>query len=877
MMTFFSPKKKPVKMIQDSASENECTDEKSEMMDMKKMYELKSMTNKQSRKFRTESHLLHASFKNFEELPPHQLEPLFDDVTKQINSMLHTEPSDKIRMTINHPALDMGIHIPFTDAAQLTGSIILNEIEKVLQSNADFRMNDGNMTFDVTHTHPPQGCGRMSKSTIDSAVFAKKKTSLVQINNTKDSMCFARAVVVGMCHVNREPTEEWKKRWGLIRNPDRNLQKTEAENLLEETGISPSTPCGQDEYNIIQTYLYAKDYVIKVHQQHSSVEMVYLHPGVENIKTKVIHLYFHQNHYDYITNIRGFLGCGYYCEFCDVAYQNRESHLCPNKCKGCFGNVKCMSSGNSYECNQCHRIFFNRSCFDNHKSVYGKQQKSICQLVKNCRKCGKQFQSRKGKHICAGKKKCRFCKQITTLDHRCHIQPYESKTEQYVDGEEKIKKPLFIFFDFECKQDTGVHIPNYCIAHRACDICIDKPVDFHCTTCSEFGEGREVIFQGNNTLHEFCTWLFADCHKSMTAIAHNFKAYDGQFILKNIIQQGTKLPKLIMNGNNIMKLELNGVCLIDSYNFMSFGLAKFPVTFGLDELRKGFFPHLANTDDFQDYIGPFLDSSYYIPNSMSPEARSNFMQWYNEQVTNGKIFDFKKEMEEYCRSDVDILRRGCGQFRKVFIKHGGIDPFLEAITIADACNKVWRSSYLAEGQIAIISSKDSSKRRFSIKGIRWIQSVANENNIFIQHAKNGGEYEIGPYSVDGFHKESNTVYEFHGDLYHGCPVCYPNRLQTNPFNGETMQSLFEKTMNRIAYIKQKGYNVHVMWEHEFDAKLKDKEYKKYIESIFPHCDPIDPREGLYGGRCNAIELSHDIDLKDEKEIKYIDICSPICM
>ena len=72
-------------------------------------------------------------------------------------------------------------------------------------------------------------------------------------------------------------------------------------------------------------------------------------------------------------------------------------------------------------------------------------------------------------------------------------------------------------------------------------------------------------------------------------------------------------------------------------------------------------------------------------------------------------------MELYCRSDVDILRRGCGEFRRVFIEYGGICPFLEAITIADACNKVWRGKYLPENQIAIISSKDSSRRRFSMK------------------------------------------------------------------------------------------------------------------------------------------------------------------
>ena len=186
-----------------------------------------------------------------------------------------------------------------------------------------------------------------------------------------------------------------------------------------------------------------------------------------------------------------------------------------------------------------------------------------------------------------------------------------------------VKKPLFIFFDFECRQDSGVHIPNYCIAHRACDLCIDKPLDFHCSTCSEFEEGREVIFQGEETLSEFCNWLFSKQHKGITAIAHNLKGYDGQFILNHIIKVGLKLPKLIMNGNNIMKLELNGIRLIDSFNFMNFALANFPATFGLQEMKKGYFPHWANTDKYWNYIGPYLDMSFYKPGSMREESRTH--------------------------------------------------------------------------------------------------------------------------------------------------------------------------------------------------------------------------------------------------------------
>ena len=70
------------------------------------------------------------------------------------------------------------------------------------------------------------------------------------------------------------------------------------------------------------------------------------------------------------------------------------------------------------------------------------------------------------------------------------------------------------------------------------------------------------------------------------------------------------------------------------------------------------------------------------------------------------------------------------------------------------------------------------------------------------------------------------------------------------------------------------YYVEFIWEHEFDAKMKkDKEYKKVIESLYPHCDPIDPRETLSGERCNAIKIAYNVKKNSNKEIKNIDICS----
>ena len=77
-------------------------------------------------------------------------------------------------MSINHPSLDMGIHIPFMCAEQLEGTVLLDQMEKVLHSNAEFKLNDVLLTFDITHTKTPRGSGKTKymSSELDSKVFA---------------------------------------------------------------------------------------------------------------------------------------------------------------------------------------------------------------------------------------------------------------------------------------------------------------------------------------------------------------------------------------------------------------------------------------------------------------------------------------------------------------------------------------------------------------------------------------------------------------------------------------------------------------------------------------------------------------------------------
>ena len=45
--------------------------------------------------------------------------------------------------------------------------------------------------------------------------------------------------------------------------------------------------------------------------------------------------------------------------------------------------------------------------------------------------------------------------------------------------------------------------------------------------------------------------------------------------------------------------------------------AKFPKTFGLAKLKKGYFPHLFNIDDHQTYVGSLPNKHYYMPDGVS--------------------------------------------------------------------------------------------------------------------------------------------------------------------------------------------------------------------------------------------------------------------
>ena len=377
-------------------------------------------------------------------------------------------------------------------------------------------------------------------------------------------------------------------------------------------------------------------------------------------------------------------------------------------------------------------------------------------------------------------------------------------------------------------------------------------------------EREQLIFRGESTLDDFCEWLFSSENKGSICIGHNAQGYDLHLIMEYVHKLGIK-PEMIQNGSKIMSLKACGLSFIDSLNFFNTGLANLPALFGLNELVKGFFPHLFSTREHQDYKGEMPDEQYYDPDGMKEARRTEFFEWYRQQT----YLDFQADLEKYCISDVDILQRTCGRFRSLFLEHTGCEPFLSAITIASACNQVYWSLFLKPNEIAIIPQHGYVQDNQSGIGHCWLEWEARNRQVHIQHAFNGGELTRCGLKIDGV-DEHGVLYQLHGCFWHG-HTCYTDRDCINPVNGISMDDLYQRTMQHSERLRSNGYTLIEKWECEFREEIKHNPVLAEIYESFQPYEALVPSDAFFGGRVNAIRLFDEP--KPHEQLRYVDFTS----
>ena len=301
-------------------------------------------------------------------------------------------------------------------------------------------------------------------------------------------------------------------------------------------------------------------------------------------------------HYHSIKSMTGLLNMDYFCTSCMTGYTHKGEHHCEASCEKCKSTV-CLTdpvSATRYPCDVCGVTFRSRDCYDRHrtKTYYtgGKKKgeaksKSVCESFWQCRQCAQYFESHsrsKTDHCCGELFCCNCYKWDQVKEHQCYIRRPESKT----------RKKLIVF-DAESNQETGKHIPNLIVARV-----YDLKTETH----------LEVYFRGDDVTEEFCSWLFTQEHKDAVVTAHNFKGYDGYFVLQYMTKNGIKHNPIYAD-SKIMTIKIENklnMTFIDTLNFFPMPLSHMPKTFGLGEFtKKGDFPHAFNVKANYGYVGAY--------------------------------------------------------------------------------------------------------------------------------------------------------------------------------------------------------------------------------------------------------------------------------
>ena len=603
-------------------------------------------------------------------------------------------------------------------------------------------------------------------------------------------------------------------------------QREAALRLIQYVGLHEG-PCGNAECRLVQDRLLTDlnvRLVVFSLRRHSGT----MFNGPDNLANN-IYLYHNQEHYHMVTSPKGFINCSYFCQLCLKPYEHRGAHRCAMTCFRCHQSDQAACTGPLQQCQKCLCWLAGQDCMMKH------QQLKTCIKRRYCPKCavflGKPADIMN--HKC-DQTRCRLCQtmhKITEKHHcymKCHvaklpagrIRPSVDADEEEIEdvelynlmgsvmAEEGRQKATYryVAWDVETAQKVvqeseRVQLVVNCVAARMiCSICRHLPLSEQCQGC---GDERTVCYVGETAMDQFCNWLMntdrgdPDDRVETICFAHNFKSFDSYPLLAYIFSKNL-IPELIMSGCKVMGLKLPDQRLkfLDSINYMPMALRALPGAMGLStSLAKGTFPHRFNK---MEHLGKKFNchppASYYDPGSMKTAELLEFQQWH--QKVRGKPFDFNKELRSYCKNDVEVLLRAVLAFREKFMTMTtdrskapeGVDPYINSMTLASACNLVYRQLFLRPETVGLIPSYGyNPKHKQSLEAMQWLYYlISKDQNQYgrIQHARNGGEVSI-PWigKVDGYFEDADSgekyVFEYQVKGKWFIIYCYSEHVSNN--------------------------------------------------------------------------------------------------
>ena len=219
------------------------------------------------------------------------------------------------------------------------------------------------------------------------------------------------------------------------------------------------------------------------------------------------------------------------------------------------------------------------------------------------------------------------------------------------------------------------------------------------------------------------------------------------------------------------------------------------------------------------YLFSYLSPQTYF--SLFDQANSDLYHLIKDNKKGGPSIIFHRYHEG---ADTIIRETEKGQAVKLCEKIVGYDAnalylwaLLQDMPTVSYTRRMAESEFKPKGSI-----------RMAIKGLEW---VPHKEKIHIRHQLNNAEKRIGgrKFPVDGFHTQTQTVYQLHGCYWHGHDCALNREKKLNDKCKKPMAGLLEETRANTQYIRSKGYRVVEVWDCDWpQLKRTSHELQRFI-------------------------------------------------
>lgn len=846
------------------------------------------------------------------------MEDALEEVIVQAEGDMNIGHDDRVALSIratDQAGQQIIIRIPFQSFGNMEVDNILNQIANALNSYQELTRDIGVVVTVAPRQQLGQVAGEGFVAYGNLTVLVKHKRCVVEINPRADDEneskhCFEQWIVLGLAYLVHHGLLTELPELRIVASTYKMLVKSRhrfrnRKKLVEllKTKFDLSAPSEvllrevERAFGVhLVLYSVFSEVLVQFPPQYALPYM--------DAKPVIAGLLYgrhmqHWKHVDFVTQPAGLSNRTNHrsmrtCQLCFSIYERKQGctrtgcaedrevncgfcHCCVNTCGACRTSVcgalqqgkgqeeqpelECVKFRESHRCVHCRSILFSPKCLELHQL--------ICQALfaARCDQCG--FKQHRG--LQCGEIRCFVCgdvmRQGDLQDHRCFLKV------------EKLKTPStrIAVYDFECALDAEkVHRPYLCtlwFPYGTPEELLDKyphqPLE---------GEVEPVfVFWGVGSQEE-CSgvYTFFNCVmepelKDYVFFAHNARSYDAILVKYYMSKYKREFSRDIQRGQKLLSMYFTRLDIEfrDSLCFIPTSLRSMSADFGIEELKKGYFPHRRVTLAYlesaaeTEFLVERPDRTYFEMDVRAGEGGRKelaemeqfLQQFYADPEAR---WDLKADAIAYCISDTVLLGKTLVQFREKLMEMADsmarpahitkqtFDP-LAYVTLPSAMMGLFMAQFLPLRTIGVIDRAEVYMHRRGEAYLQWIEHV--------------GKAPLRRLSKTVGLRNGTEIYAYRDCYMEGCSQCFGESQRNERLNCSFAQCRFLADQ-RLHVLSATSAGVVQMWDHEFEKVRGTEEFAAwYTADNVEEKLPMDPRDSYKGGKVEAYKLCYPGDIQ----------------